>query len=61
MDVLVLVPMKDAANCGKQSDLQNSESDSIFERVLHSASNFAEHVWFNIPKLNLLLYQTIWT
>ena len=58
MDVLVLVPMKDAANCGKQSDLQNSESDWIFERVLHSAGNFTEHVWFSIPESYLLLCLT---
>ena len=48
MDVLGLATMKDAANCDKQHDLQNSENQQIFERIRRFKVSL-KCVWFSVP------------
>jgi hypothetical protein len=50
--------MKNAANCDKQCELQNSASHQIFERKLRRESLLSLHVCFSvleaIPHLNAI-------
>ena len=45
MDILVPIPMKNAAKCDKQCELQNSASHQIFERKWRW---FIQHVCFSV-------------
>ena len=45
VDILVPIPMKNAAKCDKQCELQNSASHQIFERKWRW---FIQHVYFSV-------------
>ena len=48
---MVPIPMKNAAKCDKQCELQNSASHQIFERKWRW---FIQHVYFSVPGIKHL-------
>jgi hypothetical protein len=51
VDILVPIPMKNAAKCDKQCELQNPASHQIFERKWRW---LVQHVYFSVPGIKQL-------
>ena len=48
MDVSARTTMKDAVKCDNHSELQNSENQQIFERIMCFFGNSGKHTYFRV-------------